>query len=161
MFKTFSKQTTVSSQSFSSRALKSYALSVTVTRFGLLSRNPATHCISHAEKDYYINFFGAPLSLWKRQETSASPMSLSRVWARAIEYTSLLSALKTWEPCSVLQVQSELRAQSSWNGLNVKFSLILKKSSSCTVNGCNNLLMCFAQERAVNRDPQQTPVAAT
>ena len=30
------------------RALKCHALSVTVTHFGLLSRSPATHCISHA-----------------------------------------------------------------------------------------------------------------
>src|SRR4029434_3245999 len=33
------------------RALKCHALSVTVTHFGLQSRTPATHRISHAEKN--------------------------------------------------------------------------------------------------------------
>ena len=34
------------------RAPKCHALNVTVTHFGLLSRPPAKHCISHAEKKY-------------------------------------------------------------------------------------------------------------
>ena len=61
------------------RALKSHALSGTVTLLALLSRTSATHCISHAEKkNYNMNFSSALLSLWKRQETSTSHMSLSR-----------------------------------------------------------------------------------
>ena len=86
-----------------------------LTHLGLLSRTPATHCVSHAKKKI-INFCGAPLSQWKRQETSTSPMSLSRAvinnnntnniinerppflgwWCL---WGSLLPSFKTWEPC--------------------------------------------------------------
>ena len=38
------------------KAHKSHALSVTVMLFGLLSRTPTTHCISHAEKKLEYKF---------------------------------------------------------------------------------------------------------
>ncbi len=51
------------------RALKCHALSVTVTHFGLLSRTPATHCISHAEKLFiiYFNMPQRPNDIWSRR----------------------------------------------------------------------------------------------
>jgi len=86
------------------------------TRISTSSHTHTAHMVFLTlKKKYNINFSGALLSLWKRQETSTSPMSLSRavinnnntnnnisndrpglqVWGGGV---SLLPSFKTWEP---------------------------------------------------------------
>jgi len=61
------------------RALKCHALSVTVTHFGLLSRSPATHCISHAEKLFVIYLICRNAQNSGRAALTVEPAGIKRV----------------------------------------------------------------------------------
>ena len=88
------------------RALKCHALSVTVTRFGLLSRSPATHRISYVEKQRLEKFTDLGRSGRRDDQEFTDPPvdNVNRVRKTAKDgpssrYRHARLSSKTCEPC--------------------------------------------------------------